>query len=440
MRWVPETGAFSIHKFHVPTHDGEDPLSGDSLGSGIWPHKGEDHHLVHLGGDRVLDWTDDGAFSVWPLRVDTVGPVPDQPTTSGTWETIDGDHELILLADGNVLDRKDDSYRIWEQNRDASHHDNPLGRLLASGKWDKIDDDHYLVPIGKDRVIDWEPDGDTSVARVWSYENRFGSYRTNPLLGPQWAGTRPELTHGGVVELDDGHILTWSTKTGDYQLWHLKTTPADGAEAFHSAPHQTGTFDIKGDNQIVNLGSGRLLDFNPSAGDDNVGRFRISEYDLGKKGPLLRNKVGRNDWFIGDGHVLLGLGVDHKTRRILDWVPHAKTGEYAVWNYDPKATGTSLPLYGPQSSGTWSTIHKGHQLVYVDSGHLIDWLVDAGYYRVYRVDASSAVSPIQLPMVVGIWKTVGPDHKMIGLSGGRVLEWETKHGHYRIWKFSPVSP
>jgi len=151
------------------------------------------------------------------------------------------------------------------------------------------------------------------------------------------------------------------------------------------------------------------------------------------------------------GHRLIYIGQD----RAVDWVPGAKPS-YRVWAYERFADGND-PLTEILLEGNWSTITKGHELIWLgrdlrgkpDSVDdlVLDWVPStisedypAGYYRVFRVDPegtkykSTASDILAEPYLVkGNWSSIRASKKLVYLGGDRVLDWEPSSGNARIW-------
>jgi len=426
--WVPSSGAYRLWKVDLGAHGDQDPLPGNAVQHGTWETITSGHHLVDLGGGQVLDWTDGGHFRVWTFDPTKADPLVGPALTSGTWESIDGSHELVRLGDGNVLDRHGSKYRIWRHDAGAHGHQDPLPAwALALGEWQTIDGSHRLIPVGTNQVLDWVPS--SGEFRVWTYWGKYGMYQPDPLPGAALAhGTLAQLKKGhGVVALAPNHVLTWNGDDGSFDLWKI----ADGLVKVKS-----GTFDFTHGHQIVDVGGGRLLDF-----ETDAGKARVFPYDLTPGTPLLGAVITTHTWAsIATGHTLQPLGGG----RVLDWVPADDGSDFRVWQYDPTKTGTHDPLPAPaKSSGHWGSIVKGHILVPIDTGHVIDWIHDAGWYRVYAQDPTAKGDFIPDPTLVeGFWETIVKDHRMIGVTGARTLEWNRETGAYRIWGFkvTPARP
>jgi hypothetical protein len=336
-----------------------------------------------------------------------------------------------------VLDLVSSDYRIWRQDRGALGQQDPLpGPALAAGKWGSIDGGHRLIPIGSKQVLDWTVS--SGQYRVWNYAGTYGLYNSDPLPGaPLWQGQHAQLKAGNeVVELDNDHLLTWDTKTGKYQVWQMSMSTPAGGDLLGNAPITQGTFDITGEHRLINLNGMRVLDFNPVS--DTKGTARVFNYQLGASGAFLNTPpVTQHDWStIAKGHQLVALGGS----RILDWVPD--TGGFRVWTYDPSTSGTADPLPGmPVSSGQWGSIDKNCVLIKIDSGHVIGWVHDAAFYRVWRDNPAATGDFLPFPpLTEGFWQTIGQGHRMIALTGAKVLEWDQATGNYRIWKFAPPTP
>jgi hypothetical protein len=421
--WHPDTGSFRLWSLAQPSI----PPSGQ------WKTIGDDHHLVSLGGRRILDWDDDGNFRLW-IFDPTDSNLLAGPLTSGQWETIDGDHQLIALSDRNLLDHDDGDYRVFEINRNAKGHDNPLTRVIAAGEWSSIDDDHVLVPVGKHRVLDWEPD--SGHCRVWRYAAKFDAYQPNPLSSATHAARHRSIGGASALEIEDGHLLTWK-QNREYQLWRLDY--GTGGDALELVREDTFDDNMK-DHQLVALPGKRVLDFDPK---DNMGT--VFEYQL-DRAPLWKKKVTARKFKTIDGtHRLIRLSAD----RVLDWEPATipDASRVRVREYDSSARGKANPFPGePKTDGRWQTdkahmIGHFHSLVPVE-GHVLDWVPGAAFYRVWRLDIDRTDESI-LPMPTlaeGFWSDFKPSTKIIALAGGRIMDWDDD-GNYRISTFTaPADP
>jgi Astacin (Peptidase family M12A) len=425
--WVPESGDFRLWKFNRTAKGATDPLLEPAITSGNWKTIRQGRRLTNLGG-RILDWDDQGNYRIWKFDPKQADPLVGPPITAGTWSSINHNHELTLLGDGNVLDRTIAEYRIWKQDLSAKVIQDPLHPLLAQGSWASFGVNR-LLSMGASQILDWRPGPNSSEFKVWQYGAKFGAYKPNPLRKPLFHGTRAQLKQGReVVQLDNTHLLTWATATGQYDVWTLKDT-GDG-DAFSLL--KSDTFDIKKNHQLINLGNGRLLDFMPTGA--TTGKSRVFGFDLTPGKPLLTAPIVDHDWTtIGEGHQFISLGGG----RVLDWIPD--TGRFRVWKYNPNVSGNVDCLTTLLSGDKWDDIRTGHALVKIDTGHVLDWIPGAGWYRVY-LDHSSATGDILGPSLVeGFWETIRDGHRLMGLFGAKVLEWEPASGDYRIWKFA-VSP
>ncbi|MEA3198700.1 MAG: hypothetical protein QOE90_128 [Thermoplasmata archaeon] len=181
-------------------------------------------------------------------------------------------------------------------------------------------------------------------------------------------------------------------------------------------------------HQLVHVGGDQVLDWVPSSG-----QYRVWRYDPGVRNgdPFPGEPLASGKWSsIKAGHELIWLGTD----RVLDWVP--ATGDYRVWAYDStQAQGDPLPGV-PITSGAWQSIRTGHKLVSLGGNHVLDWVPATGEFRVWRYDPTvTSGDPFLGPLTSGRWETIRAGHFLVHLGGDAVLDWEPATGDYRIWRY-----
>lgn len=136
---------------------------------------------------------------------------------------------------------------------------------------------------------------------------------------------------------------------------------------------------------------------------------------------------------IGAGHELVYIGSDE----VLDGVPSAST--YRVFGIDRADTGDPLP--GPsRTSGTWSSINAGHQLVWLSKDNLLDWVPASGDYRLFRLDRLPGVDPVPGPARIHANFTaqgIEANERMVYVDGNRLLTWKPAvPSRYRMSRLS----
>jgi hypothetical protein len=121
LEWNPATGMFRIWHYDRGCQHGSDPLPGDAIAAGSWETIRSGHELVWCG-DQLLDWVPEtGSYRIFSYDRGARGdadPFPDE-LTSGSWESIRGGHRLIHLEGDRVLDwePRTGGYRIWTYGR-----------------------------------------------------------------------------------------------------------------------------------------------------------------------------------------------------------------------------------------------------------------------------------------------------------------------------------
>jgi len=255
----------------------------------------------------------------------------------------------------------------------AARGRDPLGGLVIKGIWSSIQTGHCLTYLSeRDRLLDFE--SESGRFHIWAYN------RT--------------LSHGDP----------------------LPACVANG---------QWGS--IQGDHELISLGGDHLLDWEPGSG-----AYRIWSYDRNASGSqdVLPSVLTKGVWSsIRSSKRLVYVGGD----RLLEWEP--SSGAFRIWHYERNAGGRDPLPGGPVVEGRWSSIRDGHELVYLGSDLLLDWVPSAGNFRLWALDrgARGSGDPIPTELAAGNWSSIRAGHQLINLEGDRVLDWEPASGAYRIW-------
>jgi len=183
---------------------------------------------------------------------------------------------------------------------------------------------------------------------------------------------------------------------------------------------------IRSGHELVFVGGDRMLDWEPSSG-----HFRLWAYDQSPSqgnDPLPGRAICEGKWSsIGRGHELIYLFKD----RLLDWEP--ATGHFRVWQFDRDArSGDPFPALSCE--GTWSSIKGNHHFIYMDGDLMLDWQPASGDYKVWPVDRNNSSDPFPGSAVVqGNWSTIRTGHELVYLSNNRMLDWQPNSGAFHVW-------
>ena len=121
LEWNPTTGMFRVWHYDRGCQH-TDPLPGGPIVAGSWESIRSGHELVYCGGDQILDWVPQtGSYRVFWYDRGARGNTDPLPTelAAGSWESIRGGHRLIHLEGDRVLDWEPSTggYRIWTYGR-----------------------------------------------------------------------------------------------------------------------------------------------------------------------------------------------------------------------------------------------------------------------------------------------------------------------------------
>jgi hypothetical protein len=117
LEWDPTSGGYRIWAYDRAAN-GRDPLPGAPIAEGAWGSIRSGHELVYCDGDLLLDWVPStGDFHVWSYDRSAQGQTDPLPTelAAGNWESIREGHRLIHLEGDRVLDweRRSGAFRVW---------------------------------------------------------------------------------------------------------------------------------------------------------------------------------------------------------------------------------------------------------------------------------------------------------------------------------------
>ncbi len=221
--WMRSSGDFQVFRVERDPAAGADPLPGSPICQGNWAGIRDDHELVYLGGDRLLDWQPAiKRFRVWLINRAATGnsdPIPGVPQTEGLWSTLDDDHTLISLGGDRVLDWVPGTgdYRVWRHDPLAVGAADPLAApVLNQGSWSSIRSDRRLIPVGNDRVLDWKPS--TGDYRVWVYNRTVAGdpFPGDPEVVGQWTTIR---AGHDLLYVEGDRIIDWEPANGHFRLY-----------------------------------------------------------------------------------------------------------------------------------------------------------------------------------------------------------------------------
>lgn len=220
--WEGSSGAFRVWHYDRFAGASGDPLP-HAVVEGQWDTIRTGHRILHLGGDHLLFWNAPrGEFRVFAYDRNATGsedPIPGDPTAEGRWGTIGHGHSLLSLDHDRLLDWVPDTgdFRIWQVDRRAGV--DPLPRAIADGNWRSIRTGHELHYLGGDQILDWEPQ--TGAYRVWYYDRSAEGKGADPLpsevTSGQWGSIR---TGHELVTLDD-RLLDWEPRSGSFRIWQI---------------------------------------------------------------------------------------------------------------------------------------------------------------------------------------------------------------------------
>src|SRR5437868_2448428 len=98
----------------------------------------------------------------------------------------------------------------------------------------------------------------------------------------------------------------------------------------------------------------------------------------------------------------------------------------------------SDPFPRSQTEGKWETIRSGHELVFLGGDRMLDWKPDTGEFRLWAFDANVSPNSDPLPgraICEGKWSSISRGHELIYLFKDALLDWEPSSGKFRVWRF-----
>ena len=241
--WVPAARTWNVWPYESLAIDG-DPLPAPAIKSGIWSTIQSGHTLIYMGGDLMLDFVPaTGAYRLFAAEWAQPDFLPGPAITKGTWGTIrdqvvDGvlqQHRLVYLGSDRVLDwvPQDRSFRVWKLDRRGTRQDPLLGipvaqadgtvreQPLAEGVFADFDinANTQIITISTNEVLIFH--ADTGRWEVLFYDRTLLS--PQPFTGSPRSGTWTTIRLGHVLlwlgELGNGQMLDWEPATGKYRLF-----------------------------------------------------------------------------------------------------------------------------------------------------------------------------------------------------------------------------
>lgn len=187
-------------------------------------------------------------------------------------------------------------------------------------------------------------------------------------------------------------------------------------------------------NQLmISLGQGRALMYEQETGERKlltvnlaaVGNEQILAWVGNGSGPFGKIRTGRDLLAFGDGHLLL-------------WEPG--NGRFIIRPYDR----TNETFLEPVSAGTRDEfMHRGHRLIPLGGGRLLEWVAVTGAYRIWEY-AFDGRFPDGFGGVVasGTWPTttITRDHEIMVLDADRLLLWNRITGELDVRELDPLAP
>jgi hypothetical protein len=253
-------------------------------------------------------------------------------------------------------------------------------------------------------------------------------YRDDILPGAALAqGRWTTITLGHeLIPMADGHVLDWVPGDGTWRLWRY-----DAAASVHDvlpgAPIASGQWHtIRSGHQLIPMPDGRVLDWVPIDGT-----WRLWNYDAASVHDVLPGApIASGRWHtVVFGHELIPMADGH----VLDWM--MVDGTWRLWNYDAASVHDVLPG-APIASGQWLTIVFGHDLILMPDGRVLDWVPADGTWRLWNYDAASVQDVLPgAPVGIGNWSSIQAPQQLIVMHDGKVLDWKSTTGDWRLWRY-----
>lgn len=241
--WVPADRTFNVWPYRSLAIGG-DPLPAPAVKSGIWRTIETGHTLIYMGTDLVLDYVPaTGGYRLFEADWTKPDFLPGPARAKGTWATIRDEvvggvlqqHRLVYLVGDRVLDwiPQDRTFRVWKLDRfgtrqdpllgipvagaDGLVHDTPLQEGTFSDP--NINGDTTIITISANEVLFWH--ADTGRWEVLFYDRTLQSpqpFTDSPRSGT-WNTIRKDHVLLWLGELGNGQLLDWEPSTGKYRLF-----------------------------------------------------------------------------------------------------------------------------------------------------------------------------------------------------------------------------
>jgi hypothetical protein len=250
----------------------------------------------------------------------------------------------------------------------------------------------------------------------------------------------PDLAFREVLPIGHGRLVIRETLSSRIELWASRPdgTFGDGPLAANiwADPDRTAL-------AVALAGDDRILTY-----DQRSGAFVAYQVDVAARlgDSLLRNPVDAGSQApLLTGRDLLALD----DRHLLDWEPG--TGRFNVWRVDgtPERPVTLVPA---PFAGRRDHLRRGHRLVALAPGRLLDWVPATGAFRVWAValnagapEGAAATDPFaDQPIAAGVWTRdragLAPDSELYVVDDGKLLIWERGTGTLETRSFDPDGP
>jgi phospholipase C len=260
----------------------------------------------------------------------------------------------------------------------------------------------------------------------------------------------------------EGYVVSRSTKDDAYGVWQFQPEGTEILAAPQKRIAPSATYDRR--RTIIYIG-GYLLDWGTAQtlaapASAPYFDFRLFPFDPTSADPLAAPPVQHGYWskqkFWGtaadfgnpDGGrkefqdvatlTLIPLGTF-----LLNFIPTAGRGTYALWNFDPapNAPGTVDPVAGSYpftAQGSFRDMQLGDELIALN-GYVLNRRPTKGEYRLWSFDPQNR-NPLAYPAVQdGSWSDIGTNHRLVAI-GDYVLDWVPADRSYRLWRFDPKDP
>jgi Subtilase family len=241
--WVPASRTWNVWPYDSLAI-AADPLPAPAIKSGTWSTIGSGHTLLYVGGDLILDYVPaTGDYRLFAADWTQADFLPGPAKAKGTWSTIRDEvvngivqqHRLVYLGGDRVLDwvPQDRSFRVWRIDRLGTRPDPLLGipvaqpggtvreEPLAEGAFADpgMNANTQIVTISVNEILVWH--ADTGQFKIWFYDRTLLSPQafTESPRGGTWLTIRLGHVLVWLGELGNGQLLDWEPVTGKYRLF-----------------------------------------------------------------------------------------------------------------------------------------------------------------------------------------------------------------------------